>query len=78
LAVFVFQWDDELMSRESGIALFDAIGSAEKTLQVNPGGHVAMPLFERDAAEAFVHRHLLTSCVSRSASPCRAVRRGRR
>ena len=57
--LFLFQWDDELMSRESGIALFDAIGSAEKTLHVNPGGHVAVPLFERDAAEAFFRRHLL-------------------
>jgi dienelactone hydrolase len=57
--LFLFQWDDELMSRESGIALFDAIGSSEKTLHVNPGGHVAMPLFERDAAEAFFRRHLL-------------------
>ena len=57
--LFLFQWDDELMSRDSGMALFDAIGSSEKTLHVNPGGHVAVPLFERDAAEAFFRRHLL-------------------
>lgn len=57
--LFLFQWDDELMSRESGLALYDAIGSAEKALHVNPGGHVAVPLFERDAAEAFFRRHLL-------------------
>jgi pimeloyl-ACP methyl ester carboxylesterase len=57
--LFVFQWDDELMSRESGLALFDAIGSKEKTMHVNPGGHVFTPLFERDAAEAFFTRHLL-------------------
>src|SRR5205807_6452075 len=25
--LFVFQWDDELMNRESGLQLFDAIGS---------------------------------------------------
>lgn len=56
--LFLFQWDDELMTRESGIALFDAIGSKEKTMHVNPGGHVAMPLFERDAVEAFFRRHL--------------------
>ena len=57
--LFLFQWHDELMSRESGLALFDAIGSADKTLHVNPGGHVAVPLFERDAAEDFFRRNLL-------------------
>ena len=57
--LFLFQWDDELMTRESGMALFDAIGSEEKTMHVNPGGHVFMPLFERDAADAFFRRHLL-------------------
>jgi pimeloyl-ACP methyl ester carboxylesterase len=57
--LFLFQWDDELMSRESGLALFDAIGSAQKTMHINPGGHVAMPLFERDAAEEHFRRHLL-------------------
>jgi dienelactone hydrolase len=56
--MFVFQWDDELMTRESGLALFDAIGSSQKTMHINPGGHVETPLFERDAADAFFKRHL--------------------
>lgn len=56
--LFIFQWDDELMSRESGLALFDAIGSKEKTMHINPGGHVATPLFERDSYDAFFRRHL--------------------
>ena len=56
--LFVFQWDDELMSRESGQELFDTIGSEEKTMHINPGGHVGIPLFERDAYEAFYRRHL--------------------
>ena len=56
--LFLFQWHDELMTPEAGTALFDAIGSAEKTMHVNPGGHVAIPLHERDAAEAFYVRHL--------------------
>ncbi|HEV2369541.1 MAG TPA: hypothetical protein VGR90_06675 [Acidimicrobiales bacterium] len=56
--LFVFQWDDELMTRDAGLALFDAIGSAEKTMHINPGGHVQTPLFERDAYEAFFARHL--------------------
>jgi dienelactone hydrolase len=58
--LFLFQRDDELMTLESGLALFDAIGSAEKTMHLNPGGHVAVPLFERDAAEAFFGRHLVS------------------
>jgi hypothetical protein len=56
--LFIFQWDDELMNRESGLALFDAIGSEEKTMHINPGGHVGTPLFERDGYEAFFSRHL--------------------
>lgn len=56
--LFVFQNDDELMTRESGLALWDAIGSQEKTLHLNPGGHVDLPLFEREAYEAFFARHL--------------------
>lgn len=56
--LFLFQWDDELMTRESGLALFDAFGSREKTMHVNPGRHVQIPLFERDAAERFFVRHL--------------------
>ena len=71
--LFVFQWDDELMSRESGLALFDAIGSTAKTMHVNPGGHVQTPLFERDAADAFFIRHLgrveSAPAASRSGSP---------
>lgn len=58
--LFLFQWDDELITRDSGLALFDAIGSADKTLHVNPGGHVQVPVFENDSAEAFFVRHLGT------------------
>ncbi len=56
--LLVLQWNDELVSQASGLALFDAIGSTEKTLHINPGGHVEIPLFERDAYEAFFLRHL--------------------
>jgi pimeloyl-ACP methyl ester carboxylesterase len=62
--LFVFQWDDELMTRESGLALFDAIGSAEKTMHVHPGGHIHTPLFERSAYQEFFHRHLGTSTTT--------------
>jgi dienelactone hydrolase len=56
--LFLFQWDDELIARDAGVALFDAIGSTEKTLHVNPGGHVEVPVFENDSAELFFVRHL--------------------
>lgn len=56
--LFVYQWDDELMKREHGLALFDAFGSAEKTMHINPGRHVEIPAFERDSWMAFWRRHL--------------------
>jgi pimeloyl-ACP methyl ester carboxylesterase len=56
--LFLFQWDDELMNREGGLALWDAFGSKEKTMHINPGPHVGIPLFEREAAVAFFKRHL--------------------
>jgi pimeloyl-ACP methyl ester carboxylesterase len=56
--LFQFQADDELMTLQSGIDLFLAFGSKEKTMHLNPGGHVQMPAFERDDAEAFYRRHL--------------------
>ena len=56
--LFLFQWDDELMTREGGLALWDAFGSEEKTMHINPGPHVGIPIFERDAALAFYKRHL--------------------
>jgi dienelactone hydrolase len=56
--LFIFQWDDELMSRQSGLDLFDAIGSSDKAMHVHPGGHVQTPLYERDIYDAFFQRNL--------------------
>lgn len=55
---FVLQWDDELVERDSALALFDAFGSSEKTLHANLGGHVNVPRFEVDSAVRFFTRHL--------------------
>ena len=55
---FLLQWDDELVSRAGGLALFDAFASAEKTLHANPGGHGQVPRFETDSALRFFTRHL--------------------
>lgn len=56
---FVLQWDDEIVSRESGLALFNAIASPEKSLHMNPGRHVEVPERERDSWQRFYQRHLL-------------------
>lgn len=54
----VVQWDDELVARDDALALFAAIGSSEKRLHVNPGGHAQVPNFERESAEHFLADHL--------------------
>lgn len=55
---FHLQWDDEIVPRADGLALFDAIGSANKTLHANPGTHVQVPMFEVDSSIRFFARHL--------------------
>ena len=55
---FTFQWDDAVAPREGGLALFDAFGSREKTMHINPGAHGAIPVFEEESWEAFFLRHL--------------------
>jgi hypothetical protein len=56
---FLLQWDDELVARESGLALFGAFASREKTLHANPGRHAGVPAFELESSERFFTRHLL-------------------
>ena len=55
---FLLQWDDEGNPRDSVLRLFDALGSAEKTLHANPGGHFRVPSFEIDSSIRFFARHL--------------------
>jgi pimeloyl-ACP methyl ester carboxylesterase len=55
---FLVQWDDELVPREGALALFDALGSADKTLHANPGRHIEVPGFELDGSARFLARHL--------------------
>jgi pimeloyl-ACP methyl ester carboxylesterase len=55
---FTFQWDDAVAPRQNGLALFEAFGSNEKSLHVNPGGHLHMPRFEGVSWERFYERHL--------------------
>jgi pimeloyl-ACP methyl ester carboxylesterase len=40
---FLLPWDDAEIDRESGLALFDAFASKEKTLHAFPGSHFRVP-----------------------------------
>ncbi|MEO3782429.1 hypothetical protein ABGB12_03800 [Actinocorallia sp. B10E7] len=51
-------FDDALVPRAQGLALFDALASAEKTLHADPGGHGDVPSFEKDDSLRFFARHL--------------------
>lgn len=55
---FLLQWDDESNPRDAVMRLYDALGSAEKTLHANPGGHFRVPPFEIDSSIRFFARHL--------------------
>lgn len=55
---FHLQWDDEFVPRADGLALFGALGSAEKTLHANPGRHNDTPGFEAESGQRFLARHL--------------------
>jgi dienelactone hydrolase len=54
----LLQWDDEGNDRQSALDLFDALGSKEKTLHANLGGHTGVPQFEVDDGARFFARHL--------------------
>ncbi|MEV7184668.1 alpha/beta hydrolase [Kitasatospora sp. NPDC093102] len=56
---FLLQWDDGLVPREGALALFGALGSREKTLHANPGGHLDVPELELASCERFLARHLV-------------------
>jgi pimeloyl-ACP methyl ester carboxylesterase len=61
---FVLQWEDEHIDRRSGLALFDAFASTEKTLHANAGRHKQVPRFEADSAVRFFARHLARTVTS--------------
>jgi hypothetical protein len=54
----LLQWDDEGNDRQLALDVFDALGSKEKTLHANTGGHTGVPAFEGDDASRFFARHL--------------------
>ena len=54
----LLQWDDEGNDRDAALRLFDDLGSKEKTLQANMGGHTGVPQFAGEDAARFLARHL--------------------
>lgn len=54
----LLQWDDEGNDRQAALELFDAFGSAEKTLHANMGGHTGVPQWAAEDAARFFARHL--------------------
>ncbi len=65
---FLLQWDDELVPRDSGLALFDAFASREKTLHANLGRHAGVPVFERESSERLFTHHLVEGGASVTAA----------
>ncbi|MGW6033135.1 alpha/beta hydrolase [Gordonia terrae] len=54
----LLQWDDEHNDRQAALDLFDAFGSAEKSLHANMGGHTGVPAYAGETAAGFFVRHL--------------------
>jgi len=54
----LLQWDDQGNDRQAALELFDAIGSDQKTLQANLGGHAGIPPHAAEDAGRFFLRHL--------------------
>ncbi len=55
---FLVQWDDEIVPRETSLALFDRLGSHRKTLHANPGAHAEVPASEVMASIGYLDRYL--------------------
>jgi dienelactone hydrolase len=56
--LFIQQWDDSLIPRDSIFELFDALGSVDKRLHASPGDHAAVPPEEFAFSARFLARHL--------------------
>ena len=71
---FVFQWEDAVAPREHGLGLFNAFASKEKTMHINPGGHMDIPDFESASWERFFVRHLGSAQIREESSPPLSIR----
>lgn len=73
--LYLQQWDDELFPRADGLALFDLFATRDKTMHVNPGGHIQIPRAEMDNAAQFLRR---LGGDSGTAAPARPAAQGTR
>lgn len=55
---FIVQWQDELITPDRCIALYETFGSTEKMLIANQGAHAAVPPHVFAVNDAFFQRHL--------------------
>jgi hypothetical protein len=55
---FLLPWDDVEINRRSGLQVFDAFASPEKTLHAHAGDHHQVPWFETEDSVRFFARHL--------------------
>jgi alpha-beta hydrolase superfamily lysophospholipase len=55
---FIQQLDDEIAERSRSTALFEALGTTDKTLRASPGGHVHVPAQVFEEAYNFLLRHV--------------------
>ncbi len=55
---FLVQWDDEIVPRDTALALFDRLGSKNKSLRAHPGRHVEVPPDEMRAIPDYLASHL--------------------
>lgn len=58
------QWDDEVFTRDGQLALFDLIGSSDKTLHARPGPHGFTHPEDEQSWVSFLARHLGSQCVN--------------
>jgi predicted esterase len=56
--LFYVQSEDDLLEPDACRALFDALGSADKTLVENPGGHLDLPRASVEESAAWLDRKL--------------------
>ncbi|MEA2686116.1 MAG: hypothetical protein QOE93_1311 [Actinomycetota bacterium] len=56
--LFIQQWNDSLIPRDSTFELFDVLGSVDKRLHASPGEHAAVPAEEFVFSARFLARHL--------------------
>jgi dienelactone hydrolase len=58
---FIVQWQDELITPDRCVALYETFGSQEKMLIANQGAHAAVPPHVFPINDAFFQRHLLSA-----------------